>query len=40
MGALGEGCLYIADAADPTAARAEVVALIVEMLSVFRTPSA
>jgi AcrR family transcriptional regulator len=40
MGALGEGCLYIADADDPTAARAEVVALIVEMLSAFRIPPA
>jgi AcrR family transcriptional regulator len=39
MGALGEGCLYIADAADQDAARAEVGELIVRMLSAFRTRS-
>jgi AcrR family transcriptional regulator len=38
IGALSEGCLYIADAADPTAARAEVGALITRMLSAFRIP--
>ena len=37
IGALGEGCLYIADANDGTDARAEVVALITRMLSAFRT---
>jgi AcrR family transcriptional regulator len=35
-GALGEGCLYIADADDPAAARGEVLALITRMLSAFR----
>jgi AcrR family transcriptional regulator len=40
MGALGEACLYIADAADPIAARAEVGALITRMLSAFRAPTA
>ena len=35
-GALGEGCLYIADAADPAGARVEVLALITRMLSAFR----
>jgi len=39
-GALGEGCLYIADAADPGAARAEVGALITRMLSAFRATPA
>jgi AcrR family transcriptional regulator len=40
MGALGEGCLYIAEAEDPVAARAEVRALITRMLSAFRIPPA
>ena len=40
IGALSEGCLYIADAEDPDAARAEVVALITRMLSAFRIPPA
>ena len=40
LGALSEGCLYIADAPDPEAARAEVGALITRMFSAFRiTPS-
>ena len=38
MGALSEGCLYIADAADPVAARAEVGDLIVRVLTAFRIP--
>jgi hypothetical protein len=38
MGALGEGCLYIADAEDPEAARSEVLGLITDMLSAFRIP--
>jgi hypothetical protein len=41
IGALGEGVLYIADAQDPASARAEVRALITQMLSAFRIePSA
>jgi AcrR family transcriptional regulator len=36
IGALGEGCMYIADAPDPVAARSEVGALITRMLSAFR----
>jgi AcrR family transcriptional regulator len=36
IGALGEGVLYIADAEDPVSARAEVRALITQMLSAFR----
>ncbi len=36
MGALGEGCLYIADAEAPEQARGEVLALITDMLSAFR----
>jgi AcrR family transcriptional regulator len=36
IGALSEGCLYIADADDPAEARAEVGALITRMLSAFR----
>ncbi len=35
-GALSEGCLYIAEAEDPVAARAEVRALVIRMLSAFR----
>ena len=38
MGALGEGCHYIADADDPISARAEVGALITQMLSAFQGP--
>jgi AcrR family transcriptional regulator len=38
-GALGEACLYVADAEDPVVARAEVEALIVELLSGLRTPA-
>ena len=38
MGALSEGCLYIADAADPVAARAEVGDLVVRVLAAFRIP--
>jgi AcrR family transcriptional regulator len=37
IGALGEGCLYIAEADDPVAARGEVGELITAMLSAFRT---
>ena len=40
MGALSEGCLYIADAPDPVAARVEVGDLIVRVLAAFRTPGA
>ncbi|MCU1350836.1 MAG: transcriptional regulator, TetR family [Acidimicrobiales bacterium] len=40
IGALSEGCLYIADAEDPVAARAEVGGLITRMLSAFRPESA
>lgn len=36
MGALGEGCLYIAESNDPDEARNEVLALITDMLSAFR----
>jgi AcrR family transcriptional regulator len=36
LGALGEGCLYIADADDPVAARTEVRELVTQMLSAFR----
>jgi AcrR family transcriptional regulator len=35
-GALGEGCLYIADTEDHVLARTEVLALITRMLSAFR----
>jgi AcrR family transcriptional regulator len=40
LGALSEACLYIADAADPAAARTECLALVTEMLSAFRAPPA
>ncbi|HEX4174293.1 MAG TPA: helix-turn-helix domain-containing protein [Acidimicrobiales bacterium] len=36
MGALGEGCLYIAESNEPDEARREVLALITDMLSAFR----
>jgi hypothetical protein len=36
LGALSEGCLYIAEADDPRAARTEVGLLIAEILSGFR----
>jgi AcrR family transcriptional regulator len=36
IGALGEGCLYIAEAPDPAGARSEVGTLITRMLSAFR----
>jgi hypothetical protein len=39
MGALSEGCFYIADEADPAMAQSEVVALITQMLSAFRIGS-
>jgi AcrR family transcriptional regulator len=39
MGALSEGCLYIAGAEDGEAARTEVHALITKMLSAFRVPA-
>ncbi|HWF16905.1 MAG TPA: helix-turn-helix domain-containing protein [Acidimicrobiales bacterium] len=37
MGALGEGCLYIAESDAPEEARREVLGLITDMLSAFRT---
>ncbi len=37
MGALSEGCFYIADESDPAAAQIEVADLITRMLSAFRT---
>jgi AcrR family transcriptional regulator len=40
MGALGEGCLYIADSDTPEEARSEVLGLITDMLSAFRTEAA
>ncbi|HEY1650261.1 MAG TPA: helix-turn-helix domain-containing protein [Acidimicrobiales bacterium] len=40
MGALGEGCLYIGDSDAPEEARREVLGLITDMLSAFRTESA
>jgi AcrR family transcriptional regulator len=36
LGALSEGCLYIAEADDPRAARTEIGSLIVEIFSAFR----
>jgi AcrR family transcriptional regulator len=36
LGALSEGCLYIAEADDPRAARTEITLLIAEILSGFR----
>jgi AcrR family transcriptional regulator len=36
IGALGEACLYVADAEDPDAAREEVAALVVDFLSGIR----
>jgi AcrR family transcriptional regulator len=36
LGALSEGCLYIAEAEDPRAARTEIGSLIAEILSGFR----
>jgi len=36
MGALGEGCLYIAESNDPADARSDVLALITDMLTAFR----
>jgi AcrR family transcriptional regulator len=36
MGALSEGCFYIADESDPAVAQEEVAALITRMLSAFR----
>jgi len=40
IGALGEGCLYIAESDDPARSRTEVQELITRMLSAFRaTPS-
>ena len=40
MGALGEGCFYIADAVDTDTAHAEVRVLVTRMLSAFRVPPA
>ena len=39
MGALSEACVYIAEADDPAAARAEVDALLATMLSAFAVPT-
>ena len=39
-GALSEACLYIAEADDPAAARAETKVLVSRILSAFRTPLA
>lgn len=39
MGALGEGCFYIADAPDPDEALVEVGVLVTRMLSAFRVPA-
>jgi AcrR family transcriptional regulator len=36
IGALGEACLYIAEAEDPVLARAEVLELVTRMLAAFR----
>jgi hypothetical protein len=36
LGAVSEGCLYIAEADDPRAARTEIGLLIAEILSGFR----
>jgi AcrR family transcriptional regulator len=36
MGALSEGCFYIADESDPAVAQEEVAALVTRMLSAFR----
>ena len=36
IGALGEGCLFIAESDDPAEARTQVLALITQMLSAFR----
>jgi AcrR family transcriptional regulator len=40
MGALSEGCFYIADESDPAGAQVEVAALITRMLSAFRISAA
>ena len=40
IGALSEGCFYIAEAPDPDAAQTEVVTLITRMLSAFRATAA
>jgi AcrR family transcriptional regulator len=40
MGALSEGCFYIADESDPAVAQEEVAALITRMLSAFRVGAA
>jgi AcrR family transcriptional regulator len=40
MGALSEGCFYIADEPDPAVAQIEVAALITRMLSAFRMVAA
>jgi hypothetical protein len=39
MGALSEACLYVADADDPVAARAEVGGLVDRVLLGMRAPS-
>lgn len=36
MGALGEGCLYIAESNDPDESHTEVLALVTDMLAAFR----
>jgi AcrR family transcriptional regulator len=38
-GALGEACLYVAEAADQDLARAEVAALVADLLAGLRTPA-
>jgi AcrR family transcriptional regulator len=38
LGALREGCLYVADAPDSDQAKKDVTALITDMLSAFKTP--
>lgn len=40
LGALREGCLYVADAPNPGGAKEDVTALITDMLSAFRTSTA
>jgi AcrR family transcriptional regulator len=40
IGALGDACLYVADAPDPEAARAEVDPVLNQMLEAFRAPQA
>jgi AcrR family transcriptional regulator len=39
LGALREGCLYVADAENSDEARGDVISLITDILSAFRTPA-